>query len=359
MIPISKPLIQTEAIEAVKRVLASGQISSGPETEAFESEFSTYVGTGFGIAVNSGTSALLVALMASGIGPGDEVIVPSFTFAATANAVRLVGASPVFADIDPATFCLDPDHATSLVNPRTAAIMPVHLFGQPANMDAITELAQRHGLYVLEDAAQAHGARWRGHQVGGLGDSGAFSFYPTKNMTTGEGGMITTNDSSFARRCRLIRNQGMEERYVHEVVGMNLRMTDIHSAIGRVQLRFLEEWNAARRRNARSYDAALADSVQIPTVDARAEHVYHQYTLRVGMRSKVIEQLDRAGVGYGVYYPTPTHRQPPYLSCKSELPATDHAASEVLSIPIRPDLSERERQVVIEAVNNALVGESR
>ncbi len=274
------PMIGAEERAAVDRVLASGRLAMGPEVAAFEQEFATLVAGRPCVAVNSGTSALHLALLALGIGPGDEVIVPSFTFAATANAVALAGASPVFADIDPASFCLDPAAADAAVTPRTAAIMPVHLYGHPADTVRLEEVARRHGLAVVEDAAQAHAASDDGRPVGSLGAAAAFSFYPTKNMTTGEGGMVVCADESVARQVRLLRNQGMERRYANEVVGFNLRMTDIAAAIGRVQLTRLGDWTERRRSTAAHYDMALT-GVRTPTVRAGAHHVYHQYTVRL------------------------------------------------------------------------------
>src|SRR5215218_1285565 len=249
-IPSARPVIAEEDIEAAVRVLRSGMVVQGPEVKGFEDEFAGVVGGRHCVAVNSGTSALQLSLMALGIGAGDEVIVPSFSFAASANAVRLVGAQPVFADITPDTYVLDPEAARALIGPRTAAIMPVHLYGLPADMTAIGTLASQHGLAIVEDAAQAHGALVGQTPVGALGTTGCFSFYPTKNMHCLEGGMITTADAGLARTLRLLRNQGMEQRYANEIVGGNMRLSDVAAAIGRVQLSQLEEWTEKRRANA-------------------------------------------------------------------------------------------------------------
>ena len=249
-IPVAKPIIGDDERAAVDRVLRSGMIAQGPEVASFEEEFSTALLDGRQcVAVNSGTSALHLGLLAAGIGPGDEVIVPSFTFAATANSVALTGATPVFADIDAATFCLDPASVEAAVTERTKAVMPVHLYGHPADMTALGAIAERHGLAIFEDAAQAHGATFDGRPVGSFGAFGAFSLYPTKNMTSGEGGMVSC-DADIARKVRLLRNQGMEKQYENELAGLNNRMTDIHAAIGRVQLTRLPGWTEARRRNA-------------------------------------------------------------------------------------------------------------
>jgi dTDP-4-amino-4,6-dideoxygalactose transaminase len=359
MIPIARPLIGESEVEAVVRVLRSGQVVQGPEVAAFEAEFSELVAGRHCVAVNSGTSALHVALLALGFGPGDEVIVPSFSFAATANAVRLVGATPVFADIEPQGFCLDPKAVADLIGPRTRAIMPVHLYGHPAAMDQITALADRHGLAVVEDAAQAHGATLGGHPVGAFGVIGCFSFYPTKNMHTLEGGMLTTADPGLARTMRLLRNQGMEQRYANEIVGANLRMTDVAAAVGRVQLGRLAGLTAQRQTNAKVLDARLSGVVTPPVADG-ARHVYHQYTLRVSGRDEAQERLREKGVGSSVYYPTPIHRLRPYLGPGGQpgswdLPETDRAAAEVLSIPVYPGLTDEELDRIVDAVNGLAV----
>ncbi|HLS73195.1 MAG TPA: DegT/DnrJ/EryC1/StrS family aminotransferase, partial [Actinomycetaceae bacterium] len=264
LIPAAKPLIGEEERAAVDAVLRSGMVAQGPEVAAFEEEFGAALLDGRGaVAVSSGTAGLHVGLLACGIGPGDEVIVPSFTFAATANAVALTGARPVFADIDPASFCLDADSVLAAVTERTKAIMPVHLYGHPADMDALDAVATEFGLEVYEDAAQAHGASLAGRRVGTWGRFAMFSLYPTKNMTSGEGGMVAC-DPDVARQVRLLRNQGMERQYANEVVGLNVRMTDIHAAIGRVQLGKLAAWTAQRQANAAFFDANLTGVVTPP-----------------------------------------------------------------------------------------------
>ncbi len=336
---------------AVERVLASGMLAQGPEVAAFESEFSAHVDGRPCVAVNSGTSALLLALLALGIGTGDEVVVPSFSFAATANAVALTGARPVFADIEPDHFCLDPAAVEAAITPRTAAVMPVHLYGHPAAMARIGEIAAARGLAVVEDAAQAHLAALAGRPVGTLGAAAAFSFYPTKNMTSGEGGLVACADESVARKVRLLRNQGMERRYANEVVGYNMRMTDLHAAIGRAQLARLPGWTAQRRRNAAALSAGLGDvpGVVPPPVAPDAEPAWHQYTVRARDRDRLVAELADRGVRTGVYYPTPIHRLPAY-ALDLDLPATERAAAEVLSLPVHAALSDEQLDHVVAVV---------
>jgi dTDP-4-amino-4,6-dideoxygalactose transaminase len=349
VIPIAQPLIGDEERAGVERVLASGMLAQGPEVAAFEDEFSAWVDGRICVAVSSGTTALHLGLLAAGIGPGDEVIVPSFTFAGTPNSVRLAGAEPVFADIEPDHFCIDPAAVEAAITPRTAAIMPVHLYGHPAAVDRIKEIAERHDLLLFEDAAQAHGAALHGRAVGSWGPVGAFSFYPTKNMTTGEGGMVVTSDPEIARKVRLLRNQGMEERYRNEIVGFNARLTDLGAAIGRAQLGRLEGWNKARRANAARLDETLR-GVTVPTVAEGAEHVYHQYTVRSERRDDLMAHLQSEGVGCGVYYPIPCHRLPAF-DLDLDLPETARAAAEALSLPIHPALSDDDLATIAAAVN--------
>jgi dTDP-4-amino-4,6-dideoxygalactose transaminase len=344
VIRIATPMIGDEERAEVDRVLRTGGLSQGPEVEQFEREFATLVDDRHCIAVNSGTSALHLGLLAAGIGPGDEVIVPSFTFAATANAVCLVGATPVFVDIDAASFCIDPSAAAAAITTRTAAIVPVHLYGHPAPMRELCEVASGHGLLVLEDAAQAHGASLHGTPVGTWGAVAAFSFYPTKNMTTGEGGMIVTNDAALARTARLLRSQGMERPYENEIVGFNMRMTDMAAAIGRVQLRKLASMNKCRRDNAAVYDEAIHGAAT-PVVAEGAEHVYHQYTVRSAERDELQHRLEVASVEARVYYPVPVHQLPAY-ALELSLPETERAAREVLSLPVGPHISPQDAAFV-------------
>jgi perosamine synthetase len=347
-VALSRPLLGAAEEAAVLRVLRSGRLTQGPEVAAFEAEFGAAVSGRTAIAVSSGTAALHLLLLANGIGPGDEVILPSFTFAASANAVRLAGAEAVFVDIDPESFCVDPDAVRAALTARTAAILAVHLYGHPCDMATLAELARAHGVLLLEDAAQAHAATVHGVPVGALGDGAAFSFYPSKNMTTGEGGMVSTADGSVADRIRLLRNQGMAAQYEHKIVGYNLRLTDLQAAIGRVQLGALAARTAARRRHAASYDAELR-GVRPPAVRPGACHAYHQYTVRCRDRDSLRAHLQDAGVESRPYYPIPVHRLDPYAS-PVDLPETDRAASQVLSIPVGPHLSDADVARVVEAI---------
>ena len=358
-IPAAKPLIGDEERAAVDRVLLSGMVAQGPEVAAFEKEFADHFVEGLPvIAVNSGTSGLHLGLLAAGVGPGDEVIVPSFTFAATANAVALTGATPVFADIEPETFTLDPVAVEAAVTERTRGILPVHLYGHPARMTELGEIARNRGLALYEDAAQAHGAALNGRPVGTFGAMTMFSLYPTKNMTSGEGGMVVTADEETARRVRLLRNQGMERQYENELIGFNARMTDIHAAIGRVQLTKVDAWTETRRSNAAFLDAHLSGVVVPPVADG-ARHVYHQYTIRVeDDRDGLVKALkEEYAIGSGVYYPIPNHRLPSLerYAPGLDLPETERAAREAVSLPVHPSLSAADLDRIVTAVN-ALAG---
>lgn len=353
-IPLSRPIIGPGERRAVDQVLQSGLLASGARVQLFESAFAALCGVEHAVAVGSGTAALHVGLLASGIGPGDEVIVPSFTFAASANSVRMCGATPVFVDVDPHTFCINAASVAAAITKRTVGVMPVHLYGHPAPMGELSELADREGIAIFEDAAQAHVAEWEGKRVGSWGTFAAFSFYPTKNMTTGEGGMITTSSEVVADRARLIRNQGMRARYEHELVGINERMTEIEAAIGLVQLEKLDDWTKRRRENAAWYDSQIDHSLNLPIEARGAFHVYHQYTIRPSDRSVVIAALERAGIGYGIYYPKGTHQQGPYLTDDTRLPITEALTEHVLSIPIRPDLTTDELALVARTLNGTV-----
>ncbi|OKL50234.1 DegT/DnrJ/EryC1/StrS family aminotransferase [Boudabousia marimammalium] len=356
LIPAAKPIIGAEERAAVEEVLRSGMVAQGPQVKAFEEEFSEHFVSGREcVAVNSGTSGLHLGLLAAGIGAGDEVIVPSFTFAATGNSVALTGATPVFADIELDHFCLDPKSVEASITEKTKAIMPVHLYGHPAAMKELRAIADKHGLMLFEDAAQAHGATLDGTPVGAFGTFGMFSLYPTKNMTSGEGGMVSCENAEVARRVRLYRNQGMERQYANELVGLNNRMTDIHAAIGRVQLTKVDAWTKTRQENAKFLTENL-EGVITPKVAEGATHVYHQYTIRVesGDRDGFVQALrEEYQVGSGVYYPIPNHRLEslaPYAP-GLELPVTEEAAKTCLSLPVHPSLSAEDLERIVEAVN--------
>jgi dTDP-4-amino-4,6-dideoxygalactose transaminase len=355
-IGIAKPYIGEEEKRAVLAVLDSGQLSQGPKVAEFERAFAEYHGAKHGIATSNGTTALMAAMMAHDIGPGDEVIIPSFSFFATASCVLSVGAHPVFADIDPDTYCLSPEAAEAAITPRTKAIMPVHLYGQPADLPRFEAICQKHGLILMEDAAQAHGAAIGQRKVGTWGTA-SFSFYPTKNMTTTEGGMVLTNDDEIARKLRMIRHQGMNQQYYHEVVGYNFRMTDLMAAIGLVQLGRLPEWTQLRIENARYFNHRL-ESVRTPYLKTNFTHVYHQYTVRAPEsvdRDAVVKRLNEKGIGARVYYPTPIHRQPVFENRngygKLDLPETEKATREVLSLPVHPALTDDEKAYIVQEVN--------
>lgn len=359
MIPAAKPIIGDEEREAVDRVLRSGMLAQGPEVKAFEEEFSAFVGGRHCVAMNSGTSALHLGFIAAGIKPGDEVIVPSFSFAATANSVALAGGVPIFADIDPRTFNLDPDHVETLITNKTKAIMPVHLYGHIAAMDRFDEIAAKNGLHIIEDAAQGHLASLNGRNAGEFGIVASFSFYPTKNMTAGEGGMVVTDDAEVARTLRLLRNQGQEIRYQNEIIGFNTRMTDIHAAIGRVQLKKLPGWTKQRQENAAYLDANLK-GVVTPYLAPNTTHSYHQYTIRIpggdaAKRDAFMTQIGEKGVGSGVYYPTPIHRLPSF-KLDLNLPETELVIKECVSLPVHPSLTQDELKIIVEVVNEVAAG---
>jgi dTDP-4-amino-4,6-dideoxygalactose transaminase len=351
--------IRPEIDSAIARVLESGQFVLGPEVAAFEDEFTAYCDVRHAIAVNSGTSALHLALLAAEIGPGDEVVTVPFTFVATVAAIHYTGATPVFVDIEPRSFTLDPSKLEAAITPRTRAIIPVHLYGQPADMDPILEIARQHRLVVIEDAAQAHGAEYKGRRVGGLGDLGCFSFYPAKNLGAfGEGGLLTTNNPEYARIVRLLRDWGAEHKYRHLLRGYNYRMEALQGAILRVKLRHLEAWTEARRRHAARYDTLLANSdVRTPSVMSYARHVYHLYTVRVSRRDAVQQALSADGIQTGIHYPIPVHLQPAYADARyreGAFPAAEQAAQEVLSLPLFPEMTEEQ----IDAVRTVLLQRS-
>ena len=335
--------IKDEIDTAVQGVLASGRFALGPEVAGFEEEFAAYCGADHGVAVNSGTSALHLALLAAGVGPGDEVITVPFTFVATVAAIRYAGATPVLVDIDPHTFTIDVTQLAEAITPRTKAVIPVHLYGQPADMDPLLTLARRHSLTVIEDAAQAHGAEYRDRRVGGLGDLGCFSFYPGKNLGAyGEGGIVVTNDETHARTIRSLRSWGEDRRYHHTRPGFNYRMDGIQGAILRVKLRHLPAWTDTRILIAAAYDRVLADSlVTTPSVMPYARHVYHLYAVQTPHRDRLHDALAADGIQTGLHYPIPVHLQPGYADLggrAGDHPRSEAAAAATLTLPIYPEL---------------------
>jgi dTDP-4-amino-4,6-dideoxygalactose transaminase len=374
-IPISRPSIGPPELKAVQKVLRSGHLAQGQEVSRLERAFAKFCGTRYAIACNNGTTALMMAIISStGLDPffepkswddRPEVITTPFTFIATANSIVASGAKPVFVDIDPKTFNINPDYIENAITKKTIAILPVHLYGLPCEMNPIMRLAREHDLVVIEDACQAHGAEYRGKKAGSIGHAGAFSFYPTKNMTTGEGGMVTTNSIEIAEKCRMMRNQGQSSgkgphkaTYDYRMLGFNWRMTDISAALGLIQLRKLPKANKARARNAKLYHDGLEDceGIQLPVAPRHCRHVWHQYTIRVldGKRDGLREYLRKRGIGTGVYYPAGLYDNPVYkgrLSQNSKaFPETGKACEEVLSIPVGPMVGREDIKRIIKEI---------
>ncbi|MBD0415655.1 DegT/DnrJ/EryC1/StrS family aminotransferase [Oryzicola mucosus] len=348
--------IKAEVDAAVLNVLASAHYVLGPEVEAFEREFAAYCGVKHAIALNTGTSALHLALLAAGVGPGDEVITVPFTFVATVSAICYTGATPVFVDIEPVTMTMDPAQLEAAITPRTRAIMPVHLYGQMADMDPILEIAARHGIRVIEDACQAHGAEYRGKRAGSMGASGCFSFYPGKNLgACGEGGIAVTNDDRQMEKIRMLRDWGQERRYHHLLKGFNYRMDAIQGAVLRVKLRHLESWTEARREHGGHYTRLLGHSrrVTVPAEVTGRRHVYHVYAVRTPDRDSLQRTLQEGGVQTNLHYPIPVHLQAAHIDLgykRGDFPVSEAAASEVLSLPIYPEMTPRQVESVAAAV---------
>ena len=357
MIPIARPDLGAEEIAAVTEVLSSGMIAQGRKVAELEAQWAALVGVKHAIAMGNGTLALMSIFAGIGLEPGDEVITVAHTFAATANAILFTGATPVFVDIEPDTYLIDAKKIEAAITPRTRAICPVHLFGLVADMDMIRAIADRHGLIVVEDACQAHGATYRGRKAGSFGH-GAFSLYATKNMTTAEGGFVTTNDDRLADWLRLYRNQGMRTRYDFEMLGFNFRLTDIAAAIGLAQLAKLERNTARRQAIAERYDEFFAGlPVRLPVTPDGRTHVFHQYTVEVGAgRDAIVADLRGAGVGADIYYPVPVHRQGYIMErgLHADLPVTDAAAARTLALPMFPGLTDSEQRQVIDAVMDSV-----
>jgi len=339
----------------VLEVLDSGMLVQGPRTAKLEEKFAAVCDTRYAIATSSGTTALHVALLAHGVGEGDEVITTPFTFIASVNSIIYTGARPVFVDIEQETFNINPALIEAAITPKTKAIMPVHLYGYPCDMEAILDIAHRHNLVVIEDCAQAIGAEYKGKRVGGFG-IGCFSLYATKNVMSGEGGMITTDDESLAQTCRMIRNHGMQRRYYHDMLGYNFRMTDLHAAIGLAQIDRLEEFTAKRRANAQYLNNRI-ESVITPQVRPSYGHAWHQYTIRVDGgrdRATAVKQLNDAGVGTGIFYPVPANKQAYLVEMglgDVSVPVAEKLAKEVISLPVHPQLSQTDLETIVAEVN--------
>jgi dTDP-4-amino-4,6-dideoxygalactose transaminase len=346
-------------LDAVTRVCDSQRFIHGPEVEGLERELEAYLGAQHAIGMSSGTDALLAALMAVGVGHGDEVITPTYSFFATAGCVARLGARPVLVDIDPATFNIDTAAAVAAITPRTRAMVPVHLFGQSADLMPLSNAAARHGIAIIEDAAQAIGARYQDHAVGTLGAIGCFSFFPSKNLGAfGDAGFVTTNDDRLGRHLRLLRNHGMEPKYYHHLIGGNFRLDAIQAAVLRVKLPHLDDWTTGRQRNAGRYralfaDAALTDTVQLPIEAPGRTHIYNQFVIRVVQRDRLKAHLDAAGIGTEVYYPVPFHLQQCFASlgyARGQFPHAERAATETIALPIYPELTEAQQASVVDAI---------
>ena len=358
MIPIAKPILGEEEQRAVIEVLRSGMIACGPKVQEFEKQFALFVGTKYAVATTSGTTALHLALLSIGIKKGDEIIIPSFSFISTANSVLFCNAIPIFCDVNPQTFNLDTKKIENLITKKTKAIMPVHLYGQPSDMKPILEIAEKYGINVICDAAQAHGAKYNNKMVGSFGDAECFSFYSTKNMTTGEGGIITTNDDTLVKKLYSLRNHGRtKERwgYDHSYLGYNYRMTDIAANIGIEQLKKLPEFNKKRKDNARYLNQKLESVkwINIPQLLENIDHVYHQYTIRSNKREEIIQCLKKKDVGYGIYYPKPLHFYPHLKKyAHKDLKISENLANEVISLPIHPSLNNHELEIIVSCFNS-------
>jgi len=361
IISIAKPVFGKEEQKEIAKVLNSGMVAQGEWVNKFESEFAKYIGTKYAVQTTSGTTALHLALLSLGIGKGDEVITTPFTFVATSNAILYTGAKPVFVDIEEDTFNIDSNLIERKITKKTKAILLVHLYGCPVNMAKIKKVANKHGLYIVEDAAQAHGAKFKGRKVGSIGDLGCFSFYATKNMTTGEGGMVTTNSFKLAQKMKALRNHGMMElNYKYDFLGYNYCPTNISAALGLVQLKKLDKLNAKRIKNAKYLSRNLKNvkGITLPTIPKNVTHVFHQFTIKINKdfsisRDSFIEHLEKEGIKARVYYPLPLHKQKLYrdLGYKDNLPVVEKIAKEVLSIPVHPSLTKKDLSKIVKSFN--------
>jgi dTDP-4-amino-4,6-dideoxygalactose transaminase len=353
MIPIAKPILGKEEEQAILEVIASGQLVQGPRVREFETCFAELCGAKYAVATSSGTAALQLAMLAHEIGPADEVITSPFSFIASANCAFYVGARPVFVDIEPEFFTIDPAKVEERITERTKAIIPVHLYGQACDMDAIHEIAQKHHLIIVEDACQAHGALYKNRPVGSWGTA-CYSLYASKNITTVEGGMLVTSDPEIAERARMIRSHGSSIPYEHVMLGYNMRLTDLAAAIGLIQLRNLQRWNSLRQQNAAYLTDKLSkiDGIVTPKIRDQAKHVFHQYTIRIADRDQAAQKLREKGVGVGIHYPTPIHHQPLYrkLGYRDHLPVAEAASRQVLSLPVHPSLTSSDLDCIVQAI---------
>ena len=347
----SEMYVDSDIRKAVEQVLDSGRYIKGDNLRQFEREFADFCNTKFAVGVSSGTAAILLPLMALGIKKGDEVIVPSHTFIATASPVKFLGATPVYVDIDPVTYTIDPAKLESAITKNTKAIIPVHLYGHPADMDPIKELAKKYDLTVIEDSCQAHAAEYKGQKAGSIGDLAVFSFFPSKNMTVaGDGGMVTTNNEELAQKISMLRDHGRTDKYIHEMLGLNLRLSEIPAAVGRQQLRHLDEWTKSRRHAAARYTQLLAGMVETPTEAQWAKHVYHLYVIQTQDRDGLSKHLNEQGISTGIHYPVPVHKQPCMEAGDVYLPVTDACVDKILSLPMHPQLTDEQIEYVAEKI---------
>lgn len=364
MIPMVDLVLQYRELRedihrALEAVLDSGQFILGPQLAAFEQEAAGYLGVAYGVGCASGTDALHLALAALDIGAGDQVITTPFTFIATLEAIRYVGAHPVFVDIDPRTFNLAVDQVAAAITSATRAIIPVHLFGQPVAMESLLNIAAVHGLHVIEDCAQSFGATWNDKMTGGFGSAGCFSFFPSKNLGAyGDGGLVVTDSHDMAEKLRMLRNHGSRRRYQHQRIGFNSRLDELQAAVLRVKLTRIEGYNARRRRIARWYDDGLRQlpELSLPYEDEGVKHVYHQYTVLTSRRVAIIAAFEAAGIGYGVYYPVPLHRQPVFMNAYPHLslPVAETVAQRCLSLPIYPEMEQSQVETVVDVIQKTL-----
>ncbi|SDF58346.1 dTDP-4-amino-4,6-dideoxygalactose transaminase [Methanolobus vulcani] len=350
-INLSEMYVDDEIKNTVNNVLDSGRYIKGEQLRSFEEEFSAFCGADYGIGVSSGTSAVLLTMMALGIKEGDEVIVPSHTFIATASPAKFMGATPVYVDIDPMTYTLDPEKLESVITDNTKAIIVVHLYGHPADMDKIMSIASKYDISVIEDACQSHAAEYKGKRTGSLGNMAAFSFFPSKNMTVaGDGGMVLTSDEELATKMSMLRDHGRTDKYLHEMLGLNLRMSELPASIGRVQLKHLPEWTKARRNVAEKYTSLLKGLVETPSEKDWAKHAYYVYTIQTDDRDGLQSHLNKNGISTGIYYPVPVHRQPCMEAGVCSLSETDACVDRILSLPMHPQLSDEEIEYIAEKV---------